>query len=159
LTDQPHNASDLRSPSLDPTTALWVFLGIFGIGLTGFLAYSWLAVPPEPPPAEVSGDSLLLEGRSIYLARCATCHGREGRGDGPIASHLLGPPVGNISDGKWKHGDKPEDVLRVISKGVDGTRMAGWGQVLESPQLRSVTAYVFYLAKLPVPGELRETTP
>ena len=117
------------------------------------------AVPPAPPPPEVAGDPFLLEGRSVYLARCATCHGTEGRGDGPIASHLLGPPVGNLSDGKWKHGSRPEDVLGVISKGVEGTRMAGWGQLLEPDQLRAVTAYVFYLAKQPVPGELRRSVP
>ncbi len=29
--------------------------------------------------------------------------------------------------------------------------MAGWGPVLESSQLRAVTAYVFYLARQPVP--------
>jgi cytochrome c oxidase cbb3-type subunit 3 len=107
----------------------------------------------------VAGDPLLLEGRSIYLARCATCHGREGRGDGPIAGSLLGPPVGNISDGKWKHGDKPREVMAVISKGVQGTRMAGWGQLLEPDQLRAATAYIFYLARQPVPEELRNDSP
>ncbi len=115
--------------------------------------------PVPPPPPEVAADPLLLEGRTIYLARCATCHGVEGRGDGPIAGSLLGPPVGNISDGKWKHGDRPEDVTRVISQGVQGTRMAGWGLVLAPSQLRAVTAYVFYLARAPVPATLREAGP
>ena len=77
----------------------------------------------------------------------------------PSLAHLMGPPVGNISDGKWKHGDKPREVMAVISKGVDGTRMAGWGTVLESSQLRAVTAYVFYLARQPVPEELRSPAP
>jgi mono/diheme cytochrome c family protein len=117
--------------------------------------YHLLKKPPAPPP-DVLGDPLLLEGRSIYLARCATCHGQEGRGDGPIAGSLLGPPVGNISDGKWKHGDRPEQVMGVISQGVEGTRMAGWGQVLEPSQIRAVTTYVFYLARQPVPEELRK---
>src|SRR5271166_4631057 len=132
---------------------------MLALAAAGFLTYFMLRTPPPPPPPEVAGDLLLLEGRSIYLARCATCHGQEGRRDGPIAGSLLGPPVGNISDGKWKHGDKPEEVLGVISKGVDGTRMAGWGLVLEPPQLRAVTAYVFYLAKQPVPELLRQSGP
>ena len=50
-------------------------------------------------------------------------------------------------------------MLGVISKGVDGTRMAGWGLVLEPAQLRAVTAYVFFLANQPVPPVLREAAP
>jgi mono/diheme cytochrome c family protein len=96
-----------------------------------------------------------MEGRSVYLARCATCHGPEGRADGPIAGSLLGPPVGNLSQGPWKHGDRPDQVMAVISRGVPGTRMSGWGEILEESALRAVTAYVYYLAGKPVPNELR----
>jgi cytochrome c oxidase cbb3-type subunit 3 len=142
---------------VDPAAARWIFLAMIGLMAAGFLAYYLLAKAPPPPPLEVTSDPLLLEGRSIYMARCATCHGQEGRGDGAIASQLLGPPVGNLTDGKWKHGGKPQEVMGVIFKGVDGTRMTGWGQVLEPPQLRAVTAYVFYLAKQQVPEELRTT--
>lgn len=142
--------------AVDPSAAHWVLLGMLGLMIAGALTYFVLCTPPPPPPAEVAADSLLLEGRSIYLSRCATCHGQEGRGDGPIAGSLLGPPVGNISDGKWKHGGKPEEVLGVISKGVEGTRMTGWGQILEPLQLRAVTAYVFFLARQHVPAVLRQ---
>jgi cytochrome c oxidase cbb3-type subunit 3 len=152
--DDPHLDDD--SPvSLDPAAASWVLLGMLSLFLAGAAAYYGLRTPPVPPPAAVASDPLLLEGRTIYLARCATCHGVEGRGDGPIASNLLGPPVGNISDGKWKHGENSEDVMRVISKGIPETRMTGWGQLLEPSQIRAVTAYVFYLARQPVPPELR----
>lgn len=142
-----------------PAAALWVFAGMLGLMAAGFVAYRLLSTPPPPPPPEVVADPILLEGRSIYMARCATCHGQEGRGDGPIAGSLLGPPVGNISDGKWKHGDKPSEVLTVIARGVKDTRMAGWDQVLEPHQLRAVSAYVFYLARQPIPEELRKETP
>jgi len=156
--DDPLSVDD-GAGAVDAAAARWVFLGMLGLAAAGFLTYYMLSSPPAPPPPEVAGDPLLLEGRSIYLARCATCHGQEGRGDGPIAGSLLGPPVGNISDGKWKHGGKPEEVLGVISKGVEGTRMAGWGLVLEPAQLRAVTAYVFYLARQPVPEVLRQSAP
>ncbi len=151
------NSHEDPPAGIDPAAARWVFLGMLGLAAAGFLAYFMLITPPPPPPPEVAGDPLLLEGRSIYLGRCATCHGLEGRGDGPISSSLLGPPVGDISDGKWKHGGKPEEVLSVISKGVGGTRMAGWGLVLEPSQLRAVTAYVYYLAKQPVAEVLRQS--
>jgi cytochrome c oxidase cbb3-type subunit 3 len=140
---------------VDLSAARWAVTGLLALVVAGFLTYHFLRTSPPPAPAEVANDPLLLEGRTIYLARCATCHGQEGRGDGPISSYLLGPPVGNISDGKWKHGDKPGEVMAVISKGVEGTRMAGWGPLLEPSGLHAVTAYVFYLAGQPVPEELR----
>jgi cytochrome c oxidase cbb3-type subunit 3 len=147
---------DDDAPSgIDPAAARWIFLAMLGLMAAGFLAYYLLAKAPPPPPPEVASDPLLLEGRSIYISRCATCHGLEGKGDGATASYLSGPPVGNLIDGKWKHGGKPSEVMAVISKGVDGTRMTGWGQLLEPLQLRAVTAYVFYLAKQQVPVVLR----
>jgi cytochrome c oxidase cbb3-type subunit 3 len=123
-------------------------------GAAGFL-YRALSAPVPPPPPRVAADPFLLQGRAIYLNRCASCHGQDGRGDGPIAAYVFGPPVGNLSDGRWKHGDKPEGVLGVISKGVPGTRMAGWDQVLEPEELRAVTAYIFCLAQKEVPEAMR----
>jgi cytochrome c oxidase cbb3-type subunit 3 len=150
-------SDDDQDLGIDPAVARWVFLALLGLMAAGFVAYYLLATAPPPPPPEVTGDPLLLEGRSIYMARCATCHGQEGRGDGATASYLSGPPVGNLTVGKWKHGDKPQDVMTVISKGVEGTRMTALGQLLEPSEIRAVTAYVFYLAKRSIPVELRVT--
>ena len=150
-------SDDDQDSGIDPKAARWIFLALLGLMAAGFLAYYLLAKAPPPPTPEVAGDPLLLAGRYIYMARCATCHGLEGKGDGAIASQLLGPPVGDLTDGKWKHGDKPRDVMGVISKGVEGTRMTALGQFLEPSELRAITAYVFYLAKQPVPVELRMT--
>jgi cytochrome c oxidase cbb3-type subunit III len=134
-------------------------MGMLALMGGSFVLYLLLRKPVEPPPPEVARNPLLLQGRSIYLSRCATCHGFDGRGDGPLAGSLLGPSVDNLSDGKWKHGNKPDEVLAVISRGVSGTRMDGWSQILDPPQIRAVTAYVFFLAKQPVPQELRKALP
>ncbi len=146
-----------RSPnSILPSAAGMIVLMMLGLILAGFVSYLWLREPMPPPPAEVAGDPLLSEGRAIYLGRCATCHGLAGRGDGPIAANLIGPPVGNLTDAEWKHGDRPDQVLAVIEKGVPNTRMEGWSNVLDPPEARAVAAYVYYLAKRPVPEELRK---
>ncbi len=149
------NPSESFEPTINGAASRWIFVGMLGLVIAGGIAYSLLKKAAPPLPPEVAADPLLLQGRSIYLTRCATCHGQEGRGDGPIAGMLLGPPVGNISDGKWKHGGKPDEVLGVISRGVPNTRMAGWGLALEPPQLRAVAGYVFYLARQPVPDVFR----
>ena len=116
---------------IDPSASRLIFLAMLGLLAGGFVAFRMLSKPPEPPPPEVAKDAFLTQGRAIYLSRCANCHGNDGRGDGPIAKDLIGPPVGNLTDNEWKHGDRPDQVLGVIAKGVPSTRMAGWSHVLD----------------------------
>ena len=81
-----------------------------------------------------------------------SCHGAEGKGNGPIAQGLgSGPPPGDLTRANWKHGDRPEEVWNVVARGVPGTAMAGWRDALGEEGLRAVTAYVYYLAHRPVP--------
>ncbi|MGP0064323.1 MAG: c-type cytochrome [Isosphaeraceae bacterium] len=153
--DHPSPTESLVS-AIDPGASRLIFLMMLGLIAGGFVAFRMLSKPPPPAPAEVAGDPLLSQGRTIFLGRCATCHGNEGRGDGPIAGNLIGPPVGNLTDDQWKHGDRPEQVLAVISQGVPNTRMEAWSRVLDPPEIRAVAAYVYYLARRPVPEALRK---
>jgi mono/diheme cytochrome c family protein len=155
-TDDPTPSESFAS-AIDPTVSRLIFLMMLGLMAGGFVAFRLLSQPPPPAPPEVARDPLLSQGRTIFLGRCATCHGNEGRGDGPIAGNLSGPPVGNLTDGHWKHGDRPDQILAVIAKGVPNTRMEGWSRVLDPPELKAVAAYVYQLAKRPVPDELRKT--
>jgi cytochrome c oxidase cbb3-type subunit 3 len=156
LADDATRDGDLSPLGIDTRVSGVIFLAMLGLLLGGFVTFKLLSKPAPPPPPEVARDPLLSHGRVIFLARCATCHGNEGRGDGPIAGQLLGPPVGNLTDNEWKHGDRPEEVLRVIAQGVPNTRMDGWSRVLDPPDLKAVTAFVYYLAKRPVPQAIRE---
>jgi cytochrome c oxidase cbb3-type subunit 3 len=147
--------NDSDATGVSTQVSLVVFMAMLGVMAGGFFAFRMLSKPAGPPPPEVASDPLLMQGRTIYLARCVACHGNDGRGDGPLAANLIGPPVGNLTDNDWKHGDRPEQVLDVIDKGVLNTRMDGWGRVLDPPELKAVGAFVYYLAKRPVPQELR----
>jgi mono/diheme cytochrome c family protein len=146
-------ASDVGN--VDSSALKWVVAAMLGLLAGGFVTYRMMSQPIGPPPPEVARDPLLTQGRTIYMARCIACHGNDGRGDGPLAANLIGPPVGNLTDKEWKHGDRPDQVLAVIDKGVPNTRMEGWGRVLDPPELKAVAGYVYFLAKRPVPEELR----
>ena len=159
MSDVESNSSDSPVSAIDPAVSRLVFLMMLGLMAGGFVAFRMLSQPPPPASPEVAGDPLLAQGRTIFLGRCATCHGNEGRGDGPIAGNLTGPPVGNLTDDQWKHGDRPDEVMTVIAKGVPNTRMEGWSRVLDPPKVRAVAAYVYYLAKRPVPEDLRKPEP
>jgi mono/diheme cytochrome c family protein len=137
--------------------ARWVFFAGAGVVILGVVAA--ILLRPDrgggPPPESIADDLLLVRGRQIYFDRCMSCHGKTGRGDGPIAG-MVGPTKpGDLTDDRWTHGDQPEQVLRVISQGVPGTAMAAWSGTFDPPDLRAVTAYVYYLADREVPEALR----
>ena len=132
-----------------------IFLGMLALVGGGALTYSLLRPKPAPAPAGIAGDPLLTRGREIYLDRCVACHGSGGKGDGPTAKYLAGPPPGNLTDAEWKHGDAPEQVERVIDQGVQGTSMPSWGTSLGPDGVRATSAFVYFLAGRPVPAGLR----
>ncbi len=152
------DASPLPPPAENPTAsaARWVVLSALTLISIAAGAFFFLRTPPAPPPSEIADDPLLVSGRAVYFDRCITCHGLGGKGDGPIAKGLAGPPVGDLTDATWKHGDRPEQVREVIAMGVPNTSMPGWGKALGSDGVRAVTAYVYYLAGREVPEILRK---
>ncbi|ETX28855.1 c-type cytochrome [Roseivivax isoporae] len=65
------------------------------------------ACGPETPPPE----SGVVQGRALFLAQCAGCHGASGQGDGPAAAGLQPADLTRIAarrDGVWP-------VLEVMS--------------------------------------------
>ncbi len=139
----------------NPNVTIWIFGAIAVLVVAGFIAFSLLRPSATPPPAAIANDPLLVQGRVVYLDRCARCHGELGKGDGPTARGLAGPPVGDLSDSNWKHGDKPDDVLKVLRVGVRDTAMPAWTNIISENSIKAVAAYVYHLAGREVPAELR----
>ena len=72
------------------------------------------------------------DGVAIYRAKCATCHGEKGDGQGP-ASYLLYPRPRNFVVGSFRLRSTPSgklpadaDLVRTIARGIPGTSMPGW---------------------------------
>jgi mono/diheme cytochrome c family protein len=102
-------------------------------------------------------------GQSLYLRYCAACHGRQGRGDGPVASALGEKPT-DLTQLAATHGE--EFPLQVVLDAIDGTRtvrahgvseMPVWGEVFRpdpaSPKQklvarRKIVAIADYLRSL-----------
>jgi mono/diheme cytochrome c family protein len=75
-------------------------------------------------------------GRDAYLEYCASCHGPEGKGDGPMAAELKKKPA-NLTRLAQKHGSPlPKDRLLDFIDGRDMVRSHGsrempvWGKRL-----------------------------
>jgi len=52
---------------------------------------------------------------------------------------LIGP---NLTDSYWMHGNTPADLQKTINNGVIEKGMIAWKAVLDSEEVRNVTAFV-----------------
>lgn len=98
-----------------------------------------------------------VNGADIFHAYCATCHGDQGKGDGPIAS-VLDTPVADLTTISQRNGGIfPGERVRAIVAGeqsvkAHGTReMPVWGPIFREGEkkqergkvrLQNVTDYV-----------------
>ena len=89
------------------------------------------------------GDA--ANGKAIYQAKCVTCHGAQGKGDGPLGTKLK-PPAGDFTSAESKK--KSEEELRnIIENGVSKTAMVAWKKQLNETEIQDVLAHVLTLRK------------
>ena len=89
--------------------------------MSGTAVLAFVIIGQQPASAEV-----IAPGKNIYEAKCAVCHGIEGKGDGPAQSFLY-PKPRDLTAGKFKIRSTPsgslptdEDLLKTITNGVTG---------------------------------------
>ncbi len=80
-----------------------------------------IVVAPQALPDMSSVDSL-------FASNCASCHGAEGRGDGPLAQ-TLEPAPSNFHDIARQHSRSVHDLYNTISLGVPGTSMRSFSHL------------------------------
>ena len=91
-------------------------------------------LPARPPSVE--------RGAVVFHERCAACHGESGRGDGPKAKTLKGPPPANLADRRVMGDMSLLDIFRRIAIGTPGTAMPEFAEDLSAEDRWAVAAYV-----------------
>ena len=86
---------------------------------------------PDPASLEV--------GQQAYQQSCQTCHGAEGRGNGPAAAEMDPPPADLVVHVPL-HPDL--DLFRFIDDGISGTAMAPLGDTLTEEEIWHIINYV-----------------
>ena len=97
----------------------------------------------------------LERGAVVFRERCAECHGESGRGDGPKARQLKGPPPANLTDPATMGGTTQLEIFRRIAIGVPGTAMPEFADDISVEDRWAVAAYVGAICRRPAPGRLR----
>ncbi|MFQ5347341.1 MAG: c-type cytochrome, partial [Rhodothalassiaceae bacterium] len=103
-----------------------------------------VALAPSTPPDPARGAAL-------YSENCASCHGVEGRGDGPLAVGME-PPAVDFTDAARARERSLYALYSVISRGLDGTPMPAFSHL--APEDR--WALAFHVGGLAFPARAAE---
>lgn len=76
--------------------------------------------------------SAIANGKSLFTASCAACHGQLGEGG-------VGP---NLTDAYWLHGGSVQDVFKSIKYGWPEKGMKSWEKDFGARQIQELTSYI-----------------
>lgn len=105
----------------------------------------WAALVLQPHPALLADDP--AQGERLFQLHCAGCHGPKGEGG-------KGP---NLSMSRLARSPAEEELIKVITDGIDGTQMPT--SRLDKEQIKQVATFVRQLGVLPpevVPGNAQQ---
>ena len=99
-------------------------------------------------------------GRVTYDRWCAGCHGVDGTGNGAGADYML-PRPRDFTQALYQirttaSGDLPtdEDILNVIDRGMPGTTMPGWEDLLSDDEREALVQYLKTFSRFFSPDEV-----
>ncbi|MBI3988218.1 MAG: cytochrome c [candidate division NC10 bacterium] len=92
-------------------------------------------------PLAIAAD--VARGKAIYNEKCALCHGRMGKGDGPVADSLKPRPPSFISKEMIAHPDARHKAVMMEGRG----NMPSFQGQLSEEEIEDVLAYTRTLAK------------
>lgn len=87
-------------------------------------------------------DTDTEDGRILFQATCASCHGQDGRGD-PIQKARLGVP--DMTDPSWQARLSDDGIVMVVRSGSRNGRMPAFTAFTDA-QLRGISAHIRGLA-------------
>ncbi len=96
------------------TLGMWLLLGV---AAGGFFVAAAGQAQTSPVPESIAKERI-AKGRIVYTRYCVSCHGRDARGDGPLAADLRVPVPDLRTLAARSGGVYPHDrVVRIISNG------------------------------------------
>lgn len=104
------------------------------------------------PPVDITDATLIAAGKKLFMGMgtCFTCHGFEGKGDGP-AGLALDPSPRNFANSEWLANRTPGELLWTLRNGSPGTAMVPFigspGAILTEDDAWKLISYVMSIAK------------
>ena len=107
---------------------------------------------PLPAFAQKQSNEQIARGRKLFMSYCASCHGVDATGNGPVASSLKKQPP-NLTKVEAKNGKFPAEELRKKISGegevpVHGKKdMPVWGLIFSTPDINNLVKYLESIQK------------
>lgn len=92
--------------------------------------------------AVVAPSLFAADAKEIYDKSCASCHGKEGKGDTPAGKKLKAK---DFTDATAQAAMKDDEMIKAIKEGIkdgDKTKMKGFGDKLTDDEIKQLIAYV-----------------
>ncbi len=96
-------------------------------------------------------DSLIQMGKNIFQTTCVSCHGTEGKGNGPASTGLNPSPRNFTSKQGWVNGPKLTSIYQTLQEGIKGSAMVSYQQF--SPTEKFALAHYIRSTFVPDPPE------
>ncbi|MDH4227262.1 MAG: c-type cytochrome [Deltaproteobacteria bacterium] len=100
-------------------------------------------------------SSFGADAKAIYVKHCSVCHGAEGKGDGAGAKFMM-PKPRDFTSGIYKYKTTPydepfasdADIILSIKRGLPGTSMPAWEDVLSDSEVSLIAEYLKKFGKI-----------
>lgn len=93
--------------------------------------------------APADAQKSLPDPRALFETHCATCHGKEGKGDGPAAAGL-DPKPRDLTSGRFSFGNTSDAIAKTIEAGIPPA-MPGFGAALSQREREALARFVLEL--------------
>ena len=131
---------------MKPARVLWASVGVVLLSVASSRGASSQATGPKTPPLAIPS----MAGHDLFGFYCASCHGRDGKGGGPIAQSLKTPPSDLTAIAKRRGGAFPTRLVEsrvtdggTLSTGAHGsTDMPVWGPIFRGLDPRDAVTKV-----------------
>ena len=106
---------------------------------TDYPATARVVLPPiDPKTVMTPNPELMAHGKALFAQNCATCHGPEGRGDGPGGAGLNPKPRNFTQQAGWTNGYRIENIYKTLDEGVKGSGMVSYNYLSKKDRMALV---------------------
>ncbi|HUI31153.1 MAG TPA: cytochrome c [Candidatus Acidoferrales bacterium] len=114
----------------------------------------WNPVGDVPPGPANTGEKIdvamllqptkaqIARGEQLFKVNCSSCHGTDGKGDGPASANLNPKPRDFHSTAGWKNGRLLSQMFKTVAEGIPGSAMVSFSATFPASDRLAIIDYI-----------------